>query len=527
MNRNLELVNKQKLFLEEMSKPGGGRVTLVSLYNTENTSIRYFIPMLRNAGHEVQVIYFWDYYVNDAVHHPPEDEEAFLNLIKSFDPHLVAFSVGSSTFYQVAEQLTQKVKANSEAFVLWGGVHAMVTPDQGIEHADAVCLGEGELVLLELIHALLQKNDVSKIKNLWVKTPEGIMKNPARPPIEDLDILPLPDFSDHMKYFIQNGVEKGDPHGYVTWQYYAQASRGCPFSCSFCMNSILKPIFSGRCLRRKSVDNIIEELIYVKQALPNIGSFFFIDEVFMIDDDWIMEFAEKYPVRVGLPFGIYNTPGLVEDKYLRVLKRAGLFEVEIGIQSGSEKIRREVFHRKTTNAEILSASRATHRYGIDLKFDLIWDNPFESENDKRQLFDLLLKIPPPFEFSSFSLVWFPRVPITQMALDQGIIGPEDIEDRKNKAFEQWSVTLDYPRPKDELFWISICMLTGKPWIPSHFIRWLSRQEFIRQNPKILHPLIRVNTIIRWILKGIPVLIRGQVPWAIIRKRWRFMVKAVK
>lgn len=524
---DLNRVAEQKAFVDKMSHGHGCRVTIVSLYNTENTSIRYFIPMLKNAGHSVQVIYFRDYYVNDACTHTPDDERCFMELLNKFSPDLVAFSIGSSTFCHVGQRLTELIREHMSPVILWGGVHAMVTPDEAIDHADMVCLGEGELVILELARRIADKKPCDDIENLWIRKGDTVIKNKTRPPIEDLDLLPVPDFSDDQKYFIENKIVPGDPTRDVTWQYLAQTSRGCPFSCSFCMNSILKPIFTGRTLRRRSVDSILHELQETLKQLPNVGALFFIDEVFMVDPDWIHEFAEKYPEMVKLPFGIYNTPGLTEEGLLKELKSAGLFEVEIGIQSGSDRVRREIFNRKTTNAQILAASRAAHRYGIDLKFDLIFDNPFETEEDHRALFELLLKIPPPFEFSSFSLVWFPRVPLTQMGLDAGFIKPEDIEDRSNKAFKQWSVSLDYKRSNRELYWITMCMLTGKPWIPAGVARWLARRRLIQEKPNVLQPLLRLNTMIRWILKGIPVLLRGQVPWPIVRKRWRYMIMAMK
>ncbi|MBN1297167.1 B12-binding domain-containing radical SAM protein [bacterium] len=524
---NANRVAEQKRFIDDMSRGNGCRISIVSLYNTENTSIRYFIPMLKRAGHQVQVIYFRDYYVNDACVHTETDERLFIEVMTAFRPDLVAFSIGSSTFCHVGERLTRCVREHIDTRILWGGVHAMVTPDEAIQHADMVCLGEGELALLELARAIADKRPVDSIRNLWVRTPDGIKQNPTRPPLEDLDILPVPDYSDENKFFIKNALIPGDPTRDVTWQYLAQASRGCPFSCSFCMNSVLKPIFTGRTLRRRSVDSILAELQAVLKQLPNVGALFFIDEVFMVDADWIDEFASKYPQTVHLPFGVYNTPGLTEDYLLKKLKTAGLFEVEVGIQSGSDRIRKDVFHRSATNAQILSASRAAHRYGIDLKFDLIFDNPFETDDDRKDLFELLMQIPAPFEFSSFSLVWFPRVPLTAMALQQGIITENDIEDRSNKAFTQWAVSLEYPRPVNELYWITLCMLTGKPWIPPRLVRWLSHREAIRRKPQILQPLLRFNTLLRWVLKGIPVLFRGQVPWAIIRKRWRYMIMAMK
>ncbi len=513
--------------MKQVSPDSGCRVTIVSIYNMENTSIRYFIPILRQAGHTVQVVYFQDYYVNDAVSHTRTQEDMFIDVIKGFNPDIVAFSVISSTFFPVTRDLTELVTEKIGALTIWGGVHAMVNPDQGIEIADCVCLGEGEYPLLDLANAIARGESHDAIPNLWVKTPDGIRKNPVRPMIENLAELPLPDYSDDNKYYIKDKVYTGDPFKEFNWQYFVHASRGCPLSCSYCMNSVLKPIFGSGRLRKRPVESVVAELEYVRETLPLVGSIWFIDEAFLTNDDWIDEFVQLYPKRVGLPFGISNIPGFIKAKHLTKLKKAGLFEVDMGIQSGSQKVRYEIFNRRVSTEDILNAAQAVHECGIDLKVDLIFDNPYETEEDKQELFELLMKMQPPFEFCIFSLTWFPGVPLTQRALADGIITEEQLEDRAGKAKEQWAITMDFPRSRDEQFWISICMLTGKPWFPRPLIRWLSTKKIVREKPGILQPIIRVNTLIRWILKGIPVLLKGQVPWTLVRKRWRFMLKAVK
>ncbi len=527
MKLDQQRMQEQAEFIRKMSDKGCCRIALVSIYNFENTSIRYFIPMLRQAGHQVQVIYFKDYYVNDALQHTSKDEDDFISLIRDFNPHFVALSVGSSTIVEIAQRLTDLIHEKTGTFVLWGGIHAMVAPDESLQFADAVCLGEGELALLEFANAFINNKDITQIQNIWVRKSGKIIKNDVRPLIENIDVLPLPDYSNENKFVVKSGIVPQDPHQFTTWQYLGLSARGCPFSCSFCMNSILKSIFRGRAVRRKTVDSLIHELEYVRQTLPHVGSIGFIDEVFLIDKDWIMEFKDKYREKINMPFLIQNTPGLVEDWHLSELKKAGLFEVGMGIQSGSERIRKKIFHRNTTNEEVKAAAHACHRHGIDLKFDLIFDNPFENESDKKELLDLLLSLPRPFEFCTYSLVWFPKVPITQMGIDKGFITAEDTEDKAHKAFRQWAVSLNYKRSTDEQFWISLSMLTGKPWVPKAFIKWLSKNSTVRKKPQILAPLIKLNSYIYWFYKGVPVLLKGQISLRLIRKRWKYILSALK
>ena len=70
---------------------------------------------------------------------------------------------------------------------------------------------------------------------------------------------------------------------------------------------------------------------------------------------WLEEFSERYPSEVGIPFFCSVHPGIVKEKTVELLKKSGCWCVAIGVQSGSERIRKEIFNRHISNKQIIEA----------------------------------------------------------------------------------------------------------------------------------------------------------------------------
>ena len=154
----------------------------------------------------------------------------------------------------------------------------------------------------------------------------------------------------------------------------------------------------------------------------------------------------------------------------------------MGLQSGSKKELKEVYGRDTPNQQILNFARLAKDLGIEVVYDLIWDNPLSTRQDKKEMLNMLLQIPRPFKIYMYSLTHFPKTALTSELLDSGKIKPQEVEGRATKSFRQFRLSLWYPRPKEELFWISLSSLTSKTFIPKFLIRFLSRRPYLKRKP---------------------------------------------
>jgi radical SAM superfamily enzyme YgiQ (UPF0313 family) len=463
--------------------PGRPRVALVSLYGIENRGVRYISALLRQNGFEPCLI-FLKRWVNNQIQPPTEAEsERLLALLAALRPLAIGFGFGSPYLHIVAH-LTARIKVRLDAYVVWGGVHATICPEDCSEHADAVCLGEGEYPMLDLCRQLSAGAAPGGIPNMWFNRKGRIERNDPRPLLEDLDALPFPDYLQPLTFFIEdNRLTARDPIA-DTVEYRIYPTRGCPYACTYCHNSTLRDIFHGRgrFYRIRSVESVIRELEAARKILPRIRRVKFDGDVFAFPPAWIAEFCRAYGARIAIPFEILTYPGELDENDLRLLRQAGLQKIQTGIQSGSDEEVRATYHRGTTSSDIRALIRIAHRAGVEVVFDIIFDNPLSTAADKRAIVELLLELERPFRIYLYSLTVFPKTALARDLLARGLITPDDIEGRATKSFRQFRLSLDVPRPREDVFWISLAILSSKSFIPRRWIGWLLRRVWLQAHP---------------------------------------------
>ncbi|MDP6942967.1 MAG: cobalamin-dependent protein, partial [Myxococcota bacterium] len=370
--------------------------------------MRLLSAVLREQGFEAPILFFKGWRNND-VRLPTEHEYRLLEEhIQGHAPDVIGIGFGTP-YLALVRQMTRRIRAISEAHIVWGGVHPTIMPEDCIEHADSVCIGEGEGPLTDLARALEQGQPVDGIDNLWVRTADGqVIKNKLRPLLQDLDALPHDQLTRaEMAVIDQGQASTGDPNG-DNVLYRVFASRGCPFRCSYCYNSQFREIFSGcgRYHRQRSVANVITELEAARASLPGLRRIRFDDDSFVFPRAWIEELAEQYPRRVGLPFDLLLNPMVAKEWMLRKLRAAGLVHVQVGIQSGSAAERQEHYNRNESSEQILALAHTLRELGIEVTYDIILDNPLAGPADQEGMLDLLLRLPRPFNLFLYSLVVF-------------------------------------------------------------------------------------------------------------------------
>ena len=162
----------------------------------------------------------------------------------------------------IAQRLTELVKKHTSATVVWGGVGPTLSPADHIKLADVVCVGEGERAFEELTKAVRDGKDFTTIKNLWINDGSKVIKNPLGPLVQELDSLPFYEYGNENYYFIEgNKLTREDPE-LNNPELMLQSSRGCPYSCSFCIETMYHDIHKGlgKFVRRRTVDNTIKEI---------------------------------------------------------------------------------------------------------------------------------------------------------------------------------------------------------------------------------------------------------------------------
>jgi radical SAM superfamily enzyme YgiQ (UPF0313 family) len=263
--------------------------------------------------------------------------------------------------------------------IIAGGVHAWhVSQEDTLKHCDYICAAEGEELYSRLVDHLTSKSEVSPIRipGLIEKHEGKTIHTPVKPYMP-MDDIPFPTYGHENTYSITSiNVDKPillNEDSLVEGQWgFVHIGRGCVFRCTFCINSIHK----NPTVRLRSVDRVIAEIKEMKKACKNVRMLFFEDEIFPVKGNFLREFCEKYKKEINIPFWICLYPHMLSEEKLKMLKSAGLAEITMGLQSGSQRIRDQIYDRKDKNEIILKENKILSKHKVMTYYDIIIRNPW-------------------------------------------------------------------------------------------------------------------------------------------------------
>jgi len=279
----------------------------------------------------------------------------------------------------IAEELK---KAYPDLPIFGGGPHVDWFKEailQETRNIDALAYGDGEETIVLLAEYVQGKRKLEDIPNLIYKKNGDIKTTPVKW-IEDLNVLPLPVYDPEV-YPAMQGNQK-------VKILILDESRGCPYSCAFCIH----PKKSGNKWRKKSKEKIVDEMA---------------------------EFINKYGLNVFMLAGSTTPPNLLKEVAVEILKRgldveyatfgnfrvtnpddykllrkSGCYAIFFGLESGSEKLLEKAMNKKTSLEKIKRALIAAKEAGIYTIASVIYPSPFETEETRKATLDLLLETRP-------------------------------------------------------------------------------------------------------------------------------------
>lgn len=361
------------------------------------------------------------------------NSKELIKILKEKKTSLVGINVLTDNYYS-AVTVTELIKKNIGIPVIWGGAHVNARPEECLRHADMICMGEGEEALLELVENVSAHKQLdTAIKNIWFKTERGIISNGLRNIENNLDKYPFPDCDPDTQYLMnERGFDKWREK-FLQREYYIMTSRGCPYNCAYCYNNYRRKQYQGKgeYLRVRSIENVIQELIQAKGFYKNLESILFLDDNFLSRSLAELErFKELYLKTVNrTPFYILIDPRGFNKEKIKILKDCGLQKMQIGIESGSERLNKNVYNRPIFNKEIFEMARYLNQLDIKVVYDIIFNNPYETRDDIIKTVKLLLKLPRPFSVQGYNLIFYPGTDITEKALRDGYISLKSDSDR--------------------------------------------------------------------------------------------------
>jgi len=406
------------------------KITLISPFpDVYSYGLRSLSGVARNAGHETQILFMTQQFTEP---YAPEVLDQMVEITRGSD--LVGVTL-MSNFWDNSVAVTRAVKEKLGIPVVWGGIHPTIRPDECLEHADYAAVGEAEISFLGLLENLGNGEPIPGIRQ------RGVSEVLRAAPPEDLNQLPLPDFDLENHFVLESGklvpMTRELLRARTDGIYLTIPSRGCPFDCTYCCNVFLNQEFpENRSVRRKTMPNLVSEVETVLNRMPVFDKVKFDDDAFFfLSIEEMRIFAEDYKRRIGLPLMITGvTPSTVRRDKIETLVDAGLVEIRMGIETGAKEMRME-YKRPQTERKVVSAAMLLSEYGDRLVpyYDLIIDNPWESEESQVESLRFMARLPKPYELILYSLTFYPGTDVYDQALKEGLV-KDDIEDVYRKYY---------------------------------------------------------------------------------------------
>ena len=396
-----------------------------------HVGISYISAHLKSRGHTTRLTVL-------SSEMPSRSLALVESVVAEFDPELVAFTAVSTQYpfiSQVARRLKQKWP---KKFLLLGGIHASVRPQEVIRDAfDAVCIGEGELPTAELLDRLQAGQAPRGIPNLWFKFGDGsVEQNPTRPFVSTLEQFPLPD--------------REMWHDWVNAKrlthHVVQPSRGCPYSCAYCSNHALRRLAAGKYVRFRSPAGVVDEMRALKARYPEMTDVYLQSETIAVDPEWLDELADllhafnlglDQKISVACNFRVARQ--LLTERIFGALERANVRTIEIGLESGSERLRAEVLRRNYSNEEFLRAVVLARRHGMKVNVYNLVGIPGETPAEYQETVAINRRVCPDRSLTSIFFP-YPGTDLFDQCEEQGVLAGA-----ANPTSERWRATLDFPR----------------------------------------------------------------------------------
>ncbi len=397
----------------------------LSRYEEMQFGISYISSWLKANGHSTRLLYLCGRYRKEQIDHCIED----------FRPSLICFTAVYSEYRFVADIATYIKRHFPEKFLLVGGPQVTLDSEACLKSAfDALCIGEGEEPTLELVQQLEAGREPKGIRNLWIKRGDGVERNSCRPFMEELDSYPFPDREIWREWIGDTGTRQ------VLFM-----GRGCPFPCTYCSNHALRKVAEGTYVRYRDPARIIAELAEIRRQFPATREVYLEVESFSVNMDWALAVCDAIellnrsydnPMSYGVNLRL-TTKNRFEE-LLPAMQRANFRFINIGLESGSERVRREVLKRNYSNEDVVRAVNMAREYGLQVSMYVLIGVPGETVEDFHETVRVLREAAPDFCGDGIFFP-YPGTELYDRALAEGLL-PAKLD----MTMERRRATLDMP-----------------------------------------------------------------------------------
>ncbi len=344
--------------------------------------------VLKKAGHNVKIL---DGFI--------QSHDEIMEKIEKFSPAIIGISA-STPMWKKVKSLSGILKERwPKVKIIVGGPHASIIKEEAlgeIPYIDAVAWGEGEFSMLEYVESCADFDLSKPIDGIAARRKDGsIIIGKDRRPIEDLDILPIPDRSLISIKRYTGAIEqfKRLP---VTNMITA---RGCPFRCRFCVPDLL-----GKGVRYRSTDKVIEEVEYLLKEF-GIKDIAFWDDTFTVNKKRVIEICERIiEKKLIFAWSAQARADCVTPEMLDIMAKAGCWKLFFGVESLVQK-NLDVLKKGESVDQVFEAVKWTKEAGMEVECSFIFGIPGETFEEGLETIQLALKLDPDYAKFFFLALW--------------------------------------------------------------------------------------------------------------------------
>jgi len=415
--------------------------------------LAYIAAVLLKAGYEVEV------YGQDKFHYPQEHLTQYLDT-KKFD--LVGVGVIAGYFqYRKLLKISDAVnKSRKRPFFVIGGHGPSPEPEFFLRKtlADAVVISEGEVTILELADAIVNKRSLSRIKGIAFRQGDKATINQSRALITDIDTLPFPAYSIFpIDYYRLLRMPHATNRDFVM---PVLSGRGCNFKCNFCYR-----MEEG--FRSRSNKSIIEEIKLLKKDY-GITYIAFSDELLMSSPARTVSLCEEIiQAKLGIKWYCQGRLNYAIPQILQLMKRAGCVFINYGIEAMDDEVL-EKMNKCLTTRQIIAGVEATKKAGISPGLNIIFGNIGDTRETLRKGAEFLLKYDDGAQMRTIRPVTpYPGSQLYYYAIKKGLI--KDCHDfYENKHVNSDLLTINFTELSDDEF--NRCLLEANSKLLTNYFR---------------------------------------------------------
>ncbi len=401
--------------------------------------------------------------------------------IDEFKPDLFALTAVASQFSFISKIAALLKESSPSTYIVLGGHHASLSTESCVVDPsfDALCIGEGDIAIKELVAQLEAKKEPSGINNLWIKNKNGVEKNPQNKFIADLNEFPFPEREMWDKWMLLPDFEPS-----------VLISRGCPYVCTYCANHAMAKLADGKYVRYRSPENIVAEIQSIITRSPRVKRVYLEAETFGADLKMtfkICEALEEFNKTLKTPIEYFANFTLVKMvsaniELLEALQRANFTGMNVGLESGSERVRNGYLKRpRYKNEDLIEFCHRAKKYGIGVTLFVLMGVPGETLEDYYETVRVVREAEPVHIYLSIFYP-YPGTDLWKVSVDLGLIPKEH-----KQGYERTKPNLDLPgfshkQIKHEYVWFYYKAFKGK----HPFIKVMARtfRTYLKTKPNV-------------------------------------------